>query len=83
MAKSLAEHDGPFDLIYIDPPYASGLQERTLEVIMDCGLLTERGTVIVEHDARTTLPSNLDRLQRTDDRRYGETRLSFYQLTGR
>lgn len=38
-----------FDVIYIDPPYASGIYENCLEKIKQNSLLKEEGIVILEH----------------------------------
>ena len=41
--------DKKFDVIYIDPPYASRIYEQTLEKIKKDGLLKEGGIVVLEH----------------------------------
>lgn len=38
-----------FDVIYIDPPYYSGIYEKILQRIKDEGLLNQEGIVILEH----------------------------------
>lgn len=46
LKKNLGEK---FDVIYIDPPYFSGVYEASLEKIKTDGLLNEDGVVILEH----------------------------------
>lgn len=40
-----------FDVIYIDPPYFSGIYDKALEKIKNDNLLAEDGIVILEHVA--------------------------------
>lgn len=44
-----------FDIIFLDPPYESGLAEPTLSGIVSKGLLNESGYVIVERGAQIPL----------------------------
>ena len=44
-----------FDIIFMDPPYAAGLAEPTLEKIVSGGLLAPEGMVIVERSAQIPL----------------------------
>src|SRR5690606_23190215 len=69
-----------FDLIFADPPYATGLDPSTLVALAD--LAAPGAELAVEHDRRTTLPMESGRWVRREERRYGETALSFYGLTG-
>jgi 16S rRNA (guanine966-N2)-methyltransferase len=82
-ADRLAEKGQFFDLIFVDPPYASGLQTAAVEKIFASGLPAEGGTVIVEHDRRNELQPNLRQFILTDRRFYGETQLTFFKPTGR
>lgn len=66
------------DMLFLDPPYASGLAEVTLAALaMHCPLAAD-GLLIWQHAARqAVLPQVLDRsLWKT--RRYGNTQLSLY-----
>ena len=46
--KFLEKTDKKFDIIYIDPPYNSGLYEKVLERINKNNILNENGIVILE-----------------------------------
>lgn len=41
-----------FDVIYLDPPYASGIYEQTLMLIKENNLLKENGIIILEHSQK-------------------------------
>lgn len=43
-----------FDMIFVDPPYASGLGELALGLIFDLDLLADSGVVVFEHGAEKT-----------------------------
>ena len=67
---------GPFDLIYLDPPYAFDGYREVLEEAADW--LAPSGRIAAEHDLRVDLPQAIGVLRRLDSRRYGDTVLSFY-----
>ncbi len=77
--KVLARRKESFDIIFLDPPYDQGLAKRSLAIIAQCNLLGEAGTVVVEHSAREALQQRYDSLKLHDERRYGDTLLSFYK----
>ena len=43
-----------FDMIFVDPPYASGLGELALGLIFDLDLLADGGVIVFEHGAEKT-----------------------------
>lgn len=55
-----------FDLIYFDPPYASGLYLPVLEAIATSQLLADSGEVAVEHNAAQHLPDSIPPLSSSD-----------------
>ncbi|MDX1977244.1 MAG: 16S rRNA (guanine(966)-N(2))-methyltransferase RsmD [Pseudanabaenaceae cyanobacterium bins.68] len=67
-----------FDLVYFDPPYASDLYEPVLEGIAP--LLHHHSRVAVEHHKKRDLPQAIAQLRSYDQRCYGQTAISFYQL---
>jgi 16S rRNA (guanine966-N2)-methyltransferase len=72
---------GPFDLVLADPPWSSvpeGDVARTLSSLVSAEALSADALVVLEHAARTRSPAP-DGLVRTDDRRYGDTALTFYK----
>lgn len=44
-----------FDLIYLDPPYASNFTEQALDLIEKYNLLEKNGIIVVEHDKEKDL----------------------------
>jgi len=70
--------EGPFDLIFADPPYR--FSDHAALLAAAAPLLAEEGEIAVEHSTRTELPAEVGSLLRVDVRRYGESSLSFYRL---
>ena len=77
--KVLARRRESFDIIFLDPPYDQGLAARALDIIARGKLLRLSGTAVVEHSAREALQQGYDALELHDQRRYGDTLLSFYE----
>ena len=70
-----------FDLIFLDPPYRTGLLEQALEAIGGRGLLRRHGILAAEHPAECPPPSpeGLKCLRRTY--RYGKIGLTVFRDT--
>lgn len=77
LAEMMARGDGPFDLVFADPPYRFSAYAELLAAVEP--LLAEHGEVAIEHSARTAMPAEVGGLIRVDERRYGESALSFYR----
>jgi len=73
----------PYRACVIDPPYKDVIIERTLELLGDEALrwLTDDAVVVAKHFWRDDPPERAGRLERTRQRRFGETMLSFYTPT--
>lgn len=70
---------GPFHLIFADPPYAAVSPTELLQWVAP-DLLSPGGTFIVEHDRRRDAPERLGGYVRTDQRKFGDTLVSFYAV---
>jgi 16S rRNA (guanine966-N2)-methyltransferase len=71
-----------FDLVFIDPPYGRNLVERTLKMIARTSILRPAGIIVAEHSARDLVMRDYGRLELRDQRRYGDTMLSFFYWRG-
>ncbi len=66
-----------FDLVLLDPPYASGLLEKALERLAVFDILRPHGIITAEHPADKPSPAGPFRLQRTY--RYGKIAVTLYR----
>lgn len=73
---------GPFDLIFLDPPYAKGLAPATLERILALDLLAPDGMISAETGAKEVMPATLGNLEKTVEKRYGSTSIHLYHFAG-
>ncbi len=65
----------PWGLVFIDPPYRSDLAVRSATALSH---LADDAVIVIEHDRRNAPPDEVGSLLRTDQRRYGDTMVSFY-----
>lgn len=71
-----------FDIVFFDPPYASGMYVTVPEMLCTLSLLAEGGLFIAECATRNVLPDHLGALVKDDRRVYGDTALELYVLEG-
>jgi 16S rRNA (guanine966-N2)-methyltransferase len=81
--KTLDNSDGPFRLVFIDPPYHKDLAEKVLEYLSTSTLLDEAPVIVAELSSRDTIMKDFGRLYQFDRRTYGDTALVFYTLSDR
>ena len=70
--RRLGRRGGCYQLILIDPPYASGEAEKAMVEVVAAGILAAGGTLVVEC-SRRRLPGEVSGLERVDERSYGDT----------
>jgi len=68
----------PYRLVFIDPPYRSELATRALLALAPAQLAPD-AVIVIEHDRRHLPPDAPGSLLRTDERRYGDTLITFYR----
>jgi len=73
---------GPFDLIFIDPPYADPEIAALLQDVYRFGLLQSDGIMCVETSEKVELPAEIGDLARFERRRYGATAISYFRIQG-
>jgi 16S rRNA G966 N2-methylase RsmD len=69
-----------FDILFADPPYEEGFLTEIESWLEGAELLTENGIIILQHSLREPLKQPLTQpLVVIDQRRYGDTLLSFLE----
>jgi 16S rRNA (guanine(966)-N(2))-methyltransferase RsmD len=76
---ALSDRGLRFDIVYLDPPYASDAYEALLSLLGEGPLLGEGGLVVAEHFHKRALPERMGSLVRTRTARVGDHCLSFYR----
>ena len=67
------------DLVFLDPPYGKGLGQKALLAARDGGWLAPEALVVFEENAPQDASDGFDLL---DQRRYGDTYVSFMEFIG-
>jgi 16S rRNA (guanine(966)-N(2))-methyltransferase RsmD len=78
--KILEKGGHRFDFIFLDPPYRRGILKDTLVKISRSDILKDNALVIAEHSSSEMVEGDIERLILTDQRRYGTTLISFFEL---
>ena len=71
-----------FDLIFLDPPYASGLLEQALSDIAGFDICREHGIIMAESPADAVLPPLAAPYRLYREYRYGRIKLTVYHRQG-
>jgi 16S rRNA (guanine(966)-N(2))-methyltransferase RsmD len=70
--RQLGRRGECYELILMDPPYASGEARKAMAAVVEAGILCAGGTLVLE-SSRRQLPGEVAGLERLDARRYGDT----------
>jgi 16S rRNA (guanine966-N2)-methyltransferase len=70
---------GPFELVFLDPPYHKGLIALALVSLRDGGWLADGALLVAEIAEDEDIPST-DGFRRLDERTYGDTRVLFLSV---
>lgn len=67
-----------FDLILIDPPYASPVYDEVLKIINSVDILSDSGIIICEASRERELPEMTEPYEKVREYRYGKVKLCKY-----
>lgn len=73
-----AELGGPFDVVFSDPPYASGRREAFLQALASARRVAPGGIVVLERDARSAPAEGVPAFRLVRTAAYGRAALDFY-----
>lgn len=77
----LRKSTGSFDIIFLDPPYATDELALSLPIIDESMLVRKEGIVIAEHSSKKALTCPLKNLMLRKSYRYGDTALTLYEYS--
>lgn len=78
-AAFLAGAKGKYDLVFLDPPYASGSLERAMERIAAIDIVSGNGIIVCESPVEDTLPELPAPYVKGKEYRYGKIKLTLYR----
>ena len=70
---------GKYDLIFLDPPYASGNLEKALEKVAAIDIVSGNGIIVCESPVEHTLPELPGHYEKTGEYRYGKIKITLYR----
>ena len=70
-----------FDVIFLDPPYNSGMLEKALETITAIDIVSENGIIVCESPAESVLPEGTAPYEKGREYRYGKIKITLYRRT--
>ncbi|MGQ9644968.1 MAG: 16S rRNA (guanine(966)-N(2))-methyltransferase RsmD [Thermodesulfobacteriota bacterium] len=73
----LRQRGETFDLILMDPPYERGLIQKTLWKLQSHRIYHDESILVIEHDRREPLPRNSNGWNLIQQRKIGDTLISF------
>ncbi len=68
-----------FDLIFLDPPYDSGLLEKAMELITTIDIVSENGIIVCENGSKSGWPMVAEPYRMQKEYRYGKIRTALYR----
>jgi 16S rRNA (guanine966-N2)-methyltransferase len=78
--KYLKKYQGePYDLILIDPPFTEKLAHSVLETLAPSAVMGSETVVMLESSSHEKVLEHYEGLLRTDERDYGDKRVSFWK----
>ncbi len=79
--RALYRIAGPFDLVYMDPPYADAMPLQIFRLLLERELLAPDALVIYEHAAKRILP-DIPGYRSSREEVYGDVALAFFTVAG-
>lgn len=77
--RSLTRLEGPFTLVFADPPYEDDAALLTLERIAASELIGPGATLVLEHSRRRMPPEALGPMRQRWTRQYGDSQVTIYR----
>ena len=71
-----------YDVIFLDPPYASDLLKKAMETIPAIDIVTENGIIVCENGSTTGWPEVEPPYRLQKEYRYGKIKLTVYRHLG-
>jgi len=82
--RQLQKNGENFDILFADPPYERGVIREIFQYLGQGNVISQDGVLIIQHSKREAVPGQqMDNFVLTDQRRYGDTFLSFFKILRR
>ena len=68
-----------FDLIFLDPPYGTGMLEKAMEILTEIDIVSENGIIVCENGSSADWPTVKATYRLQKDYRYGKIQTALYR----
>ena len=82
LKRGAAAPGRPFDLVFLDPPYAEKSLETAIQRLSEIDILSDGGIIITERPLGKPLAEEFPGLTRSKDYHYGKTTITLLRKTG-
>jgi N6-adenine-specific methylase len=79
--KLLSKGRERFDIIFADPPYEKDIVKKIFHMQGICDLISRNGVMVIQHSSREKQGLDIDNIILADQRRYGDTVISFLKMS--
>lgn len=77
--RSLNQLSGPFDLVFLDPPYAKESVVDDISSLENLQVLSDHVIIVCETDESVDLPSAIEAFEIVKQKRYGISKVTIYE----
>jgi 16S rRNA (guanine(966)-N(2))-methyltransferase RsmD len=79
--NDFSKQNQKFNIVFVDPPFAANLCQKTLEKLVEGDLLNQQALVIVHHHRKENVESNWEELKLVRRRKFGDNLVSIFLFT--
>lgn len=76
--RTLANRAQPFDLVFLDPPYANQKIVEEITLLQELGMLADGAWIVAEHDVGDPFPEEIGQCVKDRESTYGDTAVTLY-----
>ena len=77
--KAVAMLSEPVDIVFLDPPYETGMLQESIELLAKQGKVKEGGFIVAEHPKTEELPEEYFGLMKIREKKYGMIMVTIYR----
>ena len=77
--RALNQLSGPFDLVFLDPPYAKETVGNDISSLDSLQVLSDRVIIVCETDESVVLPDSIGEFEIIKQKRYGISKVTIYE----
>ena len=80
--RYLQRFNEQFDIVFLDPPFRYRNKESLIAMVLHRNICREEGKILLHHPKEDLLPEKIEGFARYDERTYGRSVVSFYNISG-